>query len=700
MSTHYRICNCNRTMPLDAASGRELAAALGGAELQVATDLCRREVLSLLPALEGVDQVVVGCTQERALFAEISEQKQSVAPLTFVNLRESGGWSSEGRQSLPKMAALLAAAALPAPEPVPSVSYQSGGHVLVVGPAARVQKWAQRLAAQLDVSMLLTDIGTEGEMLGERQLPTFSGSRIEVKGWLGAFEVSWQQSNPIDPELCTRCNACVSVCPEGAINLLYQIDMAKCREHRDCVKACGAIGAIDFERSASERSGQFDLVFDLNDTPLLSLHQAPQGYFRPGADPERQAEDALKLTALVGEFEKPKFFVYKERLCAHARNEKVGCNACVEVCSAEAIAGDGDKIRVNPNLCVGCGACTTVCPSGALGYAYPRVPDLGQRMRSMLQAYARAGGSAPAFLLHSDEAGADLISRFGRLARAGGKLAGLPARLLPLALHHTASTGLDVWLSALAWGATNIVVLITGEEAPQYVEALQAQLALAQSIVNGLGYEGQHFVLLKAATPQQLDAALKGLAPGRIPDKPASFQAAAEKRNTLDFALDHLLKSAPQPVQQIALAPGSPFGAIKVDTAACTLCMSCVGACPASALMDNPNLPQLRFVEKNCVQCGLCEKTCPENAIRLVPQLNLTPAAREPQVLNEAQPYHCIKCGKPFATAQMIDNMLGKLALHSAFAGNLDRIKMCGDCRVIDMMENKSEMLVSDLKRH
>lgn len=700
MSTHYRICNCNRTMPLDVAAGRELATALNGADLQVATDLCRREVLSLLPALEGVDQVVVGCTQERALFSEISEQKQSVAPLTFVNLRESGGWSSEGKQSLPKMAALLAAAALPAPEPVPIVNYQSGGHVLVVGPAARVQKWAQRLSAQLDVSMLLTDVGDDSLMLGERQLPTFTGSQIEVKGWLGAFDVTWQQANPIDPELCTRCNACVSVCPEGAINLLYQIDMAKCRDHRDCVKACAPIGAIDFERTATERSGQFDLVFDLNDTPLLGLHQPPQGYFRPGADAEKQAEDALKLSALVGEFEKPKFFVYKERLCAHARNEKVGCNACVEVCSAEAISGAGDKIQVNPNLCVGCGACTTVCPSGALGYAWPRVTDLGQRMRSMLQAYARAGGAQPAFLLHSEEAGADLISRFGRLSRAAGKLAGLPARMLPLALHHTASTGIDLWLSALAWGTSNIVILVTGEEAPQYVDALQAQLSLAQTIASGLGYEGRHFVMIKASTPQQLDAALKEVIPARGPARPARFQAAAEKRNTLDFALDYLVKSAPQPVEQIALAEGSPFGAIRVDTAACTLCMSCVGACPASALMDNPNLPQLRFVEKNCVQCGLCEKTCPENAISLVPQLNLRPCAREPQVLNEAQPYHCIKCGKPFATAQMIENMLGKLALHSAFAGNLNRIKMCGDCRVIDMMENKSEMLVSDLKRH
>jgi ferredoxin len=127
--------------------------------------------------------------------------------------------------------------------------------------------------------------------------------------------------------------------------------------------------------------------------------------------------------------------------------------------------------------------------------------------------------------------------------------------------------------------------------------------------------------------------------------------------------------------------------------------MSCVGACPESALMDNSNLPQLRFVEKNCVQCGLCEKTCPENAITLTPRLLLTDAVKQPRVLNEAQPYHCIRCNKPFGTLQMIDNMLAKLSLHSAFAGNIDRIKMCADCRVVDMMENKHETSITDLKR-
>jgi hypothetical protein len=41
----------------------------------------------------------------------------------------------------------------------------------------------------------------------------------------------------------------------------------------------------------------------------------------------------------------------------------------------------------------------------------------------------------------------------------------------------------------------------------------------------------------------------------------------------------------------------------------------------------------------------------------------------------------------------MIDNMLAKLAGHSMFAGagQLDRLKMCADCRVVDMMSNKNE---------
>ena len=129
------------------------------------------------------------------------------------------------------------------------------------------------------------------------------------------------------------------------------------------------------------------------------------------------------------------------------------------------------------------------------------------------------------------------------------------------------------------------------------------------------------------------------------------------------------------------------------------MCLACAGACPESALMDGADAPMLRFLERNCVQCGLCERTCPEDAITLRPRLLLAPSVREARVLNETQPFHCVSCGKPFGTHQMVDAMLGRLAGHSMFSdpAALRRLQMCADCRVVDMMSNKNEVSVLKL---
>src|SRR6266850_918914 len=620
-----KVCSCNRTVGIDA---KALAAALkSSAPLVLHESLCRKDAAAFQSAL-GDAEVIVACTQEAALFGELAEQAGGRAELKFVNVREYAGWGASPAAATPKIAALVAMAALPEPEPAPAVAFKSGGELLLVGPADVALDWAERLNGQLNVSVLATQ---PGELPLERKYPVWSGRVTRLEGWLGAFDVEWRQENPIDLELCTRCNACVRACPESAIGYDYQVDLAKCKAHRECVTACGAIGAIDFSRADSVRSEKFDMVLDLSRQPILRLHQLPQGYLAPGADPLEQALAARELAALVGEFEKPRFFRYREKICAHSRSAKEGCNQCIDVCSSGAIRAAGDHVRVEPHLCAGCGGCATVCPSGAMTYAYPQVPDLGMRLKTLL--------------------------------------------------------------GTIAYGASQVRVLITDKVADAYVATLERQFGYAQTILAALGYQGTHVALVRDL------GQLKALAPAAVVAKAAVFNLSPEKRTTLDFAIDHLAKHAPTPKDVISLSAGAPYGAITVNKDTCTLCKACIGACPEAALLDSPEAPRLRFIERNCVQCGLCANTCPEDAIRLVPRLTIGAQAKEAVTLNEADPFNCVRCGKPFGTRQMVENMLGKLGGHSMFAGGIRRLQMCGDCRVVDMMENKAEAQVTPLRK-
>lgn len=131
----------------------------------------------------------------------------------------------------------------------------------------------------------------------------------------------------------------------------------------------------------------------------------------------------------------------------------------------------------------------------------------------------------------------------------------------------------------------------------------------------------------------------------------------------------------------IALPKDAPFGAVEVDADNCTLCLACVSACPTGALRDDPERPVLRFVEDACVQCGLCEATCPERVITLSPQIDFRAGRVPARVLKEEEPFCCIQCNKPFGVKSTIDRVLAKLeGRHWMYPGasqRLELVKMC-----------------------
>jgi len=275
------------------------------------------------------------------------------------------------------------------------------------------------------------------------------------------------------------------------------------------------------------------------------------------------------------------------------------------------------------------------------------------------------------------------IARFGN---------GLPANLIPVGLHSITSLGHVELLGILASGASHIHLLASPENIEE-LDPLKDECELSIAVMKELGFDDQNRItLLSESDPDKVEVILwqdNGLKPVAV----SSFQPDGSKRDIARLIFSALHERAPKKPDIAELPKNAPYGKVEINQEACTLCMACTAACPANAITDTPGEPKLRFTEAACVQCGLCVNTCPENALSLFAQLDFTPAAMQPQILYEEEPFECITCGKPFATKSTIERISEQLAgKHSMFVSD-DRaqlIKMCEDCR-IEAQANSTE---------
>jgi len=630
------VCNCEKTMPLDE---KKLSKAYGDDISQINISLCRAQLSNFEKAVQSGENLIVGCTQEAPLFHEVAEELNAQSSITFVNIRETAGWSKDAEKASPKIAALLNNANFEV-SPARLKSIQSDGMCLIYGSGDKAIEAAKLLSEKLSVTLLLSDDEDFAlPMTGE--IPIYRGDITQAKGSFGSFDITVDNYAPLRP---------------------------------------ASRSSLEFAVSRNGATSNCSLILDMSDkAPLFTGHEHRDGYQRVDAgDPAAVLRSVIKLSDMVGEFEKPIYIDYNADICAHSRSQKQGCNKCLDICPAGAITDAGDIVEIDSGICGGCGSCNSVCPTGAINYQYPQRTDTISRLQALLANYKEAGGKNPVLLMHDETFGLEMIST---LARYGD---GLPANVIPHAMHAITTLGHVELTSMIASGAAQLVI-ITNPNNEDELSGLTSEVELTNSILEGLGHNVDQRVQIICETDPDTTAEVLWSLPKVKPLKSDGFNAVGSKRDISRIVFAKLHDHSKEKPDVITLPQDAPYGRLDINMDACTLGMACTSSCPTGAISDTPGEPKLRFTQSACVQCGLCANTCPEKALTLVPQLDFTPSAMQPETLYEEEPFECISCGTAFATKSTIERISNQLAGKHSMFENEERsnlIKMCENCRV------------------
>ncbi|HDX9011312.1 4Fe-4S dicluster domain-containing protein [Aeromonas dhakensis] len=532
-----------------------------------------------------------------------------------------------------------------------TVSYQSQGRLLLVGPEDRIRRAASLLPQGVTPTLLVTESVHDAEAAdletifeATATLDALTLREPRLTGYLGQFQLT------------------------GLNGQGERISLA----------------ALCFPQQATVGSEpRFDLVVDLGTTPLFALERPPVGY-QSLFDDADLAERLAELCALTGIFDKPRYFRLDPEACAFTARGVPGCSRCLDVCPTDALKHVNGRIQIDPHLCQGFGSCASACPTGAIGYHQPDANTSGDYLLRLLKHYREAGGDAPQLLIAGEN----------EREWVEAELTRLPANWLPVWVEESASLGIESWFAALAYGASAVRIAL-GDDAPASVRALvERELASAAVLLAGAGLTADRIALFNPDAEQDKPISCEPAV--ALLDKPLKW----EKRENLFAAFDALWQANNGGREPLAVPHGAPYGSVELKEADCTLCMGCVAVCPSRALHAVGHTPGLNFIEQDCIQCGMCEKACPEQAIVLAPRLQPVPEARRAvQSLKAEEAACCIRCAKPFAPASLIRRIQQKLAGHSHFQNEAaQRLLMCEDCRVKDVFAALAADPVSQLK--
>jgi ferredoxin len=344
------------------------------------------------------------------------------------------------------------------------------------------------------------------------------------------------------------------------------------------------------------------------------------------------------------------------------KNGKV-CNRCVEICPAHALAYSAEEkhIILSSIQCVGCGLCAGVCPTGALEYGpFPR--------SSFAKATVFYKGSIPL-----------IVSKDTDLQGLEGSL---PPHILPLVVDDYGFLDEEYLLTLLQNSNHPILIYARDDSKIQ-----MGSVRLLNEIFNKI-YERQ-VVYLCTSSEQILENA--GAAVCLPEDLSQHLDEDVSKRERLAERLSYIIGNGDH--GSIILDADMPYGAVTINEENCTLCLSCVDACSVHALVAHAEDNTLRFTPALCVQCGWCEKICPEvDCLKVVHgQLGLQASYFEEKIMAKDDIFKCVECGKGFAPAKSIAKIV--TIMTEVFAGDPLRsraLSCCPECKAKVMFESLS----------
>ena len=415
----------------------------------------------------------------------------------------------------------------------------------------------------------------------------------QIKGYLGAFEVEWEQANPIDLEVCTRCNACIQRLSRAGDRLLVpdrsrQVQGAP--QVRDGVRRDQG-DRFRARRDAPQRALRSRARSERPAAPRCAA--AAAGLFRAGrATRSRWRARCASSRSSSGEFEKPKFFDYKEKICAHSRSEIVGCT---QLHRRVLDARDRERARGEPRQ-------GRAAPVHGLRRVRDRVSVGRDDLR--LSARRRHGRAAarPCCRPTARRAARTRACCFTTRRRARADRAPGAARQGAAGARDSARSAAHRLARArshagqLALGAAQVAILCGGLGAAGIsARRSSARCGYAQEIVSGLGLGEGAFQADRGARRRRRWRGRCGRSAAPRALAPATFNLSNEKRAHARFRVR-------PPAQARAGAQGgdrrcragAPYGAVVVDKQKCTMCLACVGACPEGALLDAKDKPQLQ----------------------------------------------------------------------------------------------------------